>query len=47
MDVNKSWRLTFSPSFDMGFDRTVNGGNYLFGKGVNSANRLYKSLYSF
>ena len=33
--VNNSWRLTRSPSFDMGFNGAVNGGSYLFGESVS------------
>ena len=39
MDVSKRVSLLAThPSFDMGFDRAVNGANYLFGESVSLIN---------
>ena len=36
MDVNKHVLvLATQPSFDMGFDRAVNGANFLFGENIS------------
>ena len=46
MDVNKHVSLLMThPSFDLGFDKAVNGANYLFGESVSLINFI--TLYSF